>query len=65
MRTRAKFETIGGHDVCRIDVARSSIPIRAQMSEKTDVFWVRMNNTTRAWPDAEIAQYVQDRWAGL
>ena len=62
MRTRARFETIGGQDVCRIDVARSSVPLRAQMSEKADVFWVRMNNTTRAWPDAEIEQYVKDHW---
>jgi type I restriction enzyme, R subunit len=62
MRTRTRIEPAAGVDICRIDVAKSSAPVRAEMSDKADVFWVRMNNTTRAWPDDEIDEYIADRW---
>jgi predicted DNA-binding transcriptional regulator AlpA len=32
------------------------------MSDKDEVFWVRMNNSSRAWPDEEIDEYVADHW---
>ena len=62
MRTRARIDTIGDVDVCRVDVARSSSPVRAQMSDKGEAFWVRMNNSTRRLPEAEADEYVKDRW---
>ncbi len=62
MRTRARIESVRGVDICRVDVARSSVPVRAKMSDKDDVFWVRMNNTTHAWPEDTIAEYVRDHW---
>ena len=34
----------------------------ARMSDKADVFWVRMNNSTRALPEIEVEDYVRDRW---
>ena len=61
MRTRIRIEQVSGRDVCRMDVARSSAPITATMSDKRQVFWVRMNNT-RALPELEIEDYVRDRW---
>lgn len=62
MRTRVRIEQIAGQDVCRMDVARSSSPITATMSDKRPIFWVRMNNSTRALPEPEIEDYVRDRW---
>jgi len=68
MRTRARIEQVEGHEICRVDVAASSAPVVARMSDKAEVFWVRMNNSTRALPEIEVDEYVRDRWkspAGL
>ena len=62
MRTRARIEDVTGHDVCRVDVAASSVPVYARMSSRDEAFWVRMNNSTRALPEIEIEEYVRDRW---
>ena len=62
MRTRTRIDRVDGIEVCRVDVARSSVPVRARMSGKDEVFWVRMNNSTRALPEIELEQYVQDHW---
>jgi type I restriction enzyme R subunit len=62
MRTRARIETVEGTEICRVDVARSSAPVRAQMSSKQFAFWVRMNNSTRAMDEMEQDAYVKDRW---
>jgi type I restriction enzyme R subunit len=62
MRTRVRIEQIAGQEVCRMDVARSSTPIMATMSDKRAMFWVRMNNSTRALPELEMESYAQDRW---
>jgi hypothetical protein len=62
MRTRARIEAVDGIEFCRIDVAASSAPITARMSDKAEFFWVRMNNSTRALPEFEVEDYVRDRW---
>jgi type I restriction enzyme, R subunit len=62
MRTRARIEQLNGGQVCRVDVASSSTPVKAQMSDGTEAFWVRMNNSTRSLPEIEIAKYVRDHW---
>ncbi len=62
MRTRTRIDEVHGVEICRMDVAPSSVPVTARMSEKTEVFWVRMNNSTRALPEIEIEDYVRDRW---
>jgi type I restriction enzyme R subunit len=62
MRTRSRIEAVDGVEICRIDVARSSRPITARMSDKSERFWVRMNNSTRALPEAEIEDYCRDHW---
>jgi type I restriction enzyme, R subunit len=62
MRTRARIEQITGVEICRVDAAASSAPVTARMSDKPTVFWVRMNNSTRALPEVEIEDYVRDRW---
>lgn len=62
MRTRARIDALDGIEICRIDVAASSVPVYAQMSDGRKVFWVRMNNSTRELPEIEIEDYVRDRW---
>ena len=62
MRTRSRIEATDGVEICRIDVARSSRPVTARMSDKSEKFWVRMNNSTRALPEVEIEDYYRDHW---
>lgn len=62
MRTKIRVEAMDGAELCRVDVARSSAPVTARMSDGSEKFWVRMNNSTRALPEAEIEEYSQDRW---
>ncbi|MBA2239986.1 MAG: hypothetical protein H0W09_01880 [Solirubrobacterales bacterium] len=62
MRTRARIEQAAGGQVCRVDVARSSVPVLARMSGGREAFWVRMNNSTRELPEMERNGYVRDRW---
>ena len=56
------FAAVDAVEVCRVDVARSSVPVTARMSDKGEAFWVRMNNSTRALPEIEVEEYVRDRW---
>lgn len=62
MRTRARIDQLDGGEVCRIDTARSSTPVTARMSDGGEVFWVRMNNSTRRLPEIEVANYIRDHW---
>jgi len=61
-RTRARITIHEGHEICRIDVAGSPSPVRARTSKAEDVFYVRMNNSTRALPDDEASAYEVHRW---
>jgi type I restriction enzyme, R subunit len=63
MRTRARISLHEGHEICRLDVAKSSQPVWAKTSKDDRIFFVRMNNSTRALPEAELPTYVADRWA--
>jgi type I restriction enzyme R subunit len=62
MRTRARIAMHDGREICRLDVARSSQPVWAKTSKQDRVFFVRMNNSTRAMPDNELESYLADRW---
>jgi len=62
MRTRARIDQVVDEEVCRIDVARSSVPVIARMSDGREAFWVRMNNSTRELPEIEVEEYVKDHW---
>jgi len=62
MRTRARIDRVASDEVCRIDVARSSVPVVARMSDGREAFWVRMNNSTRELPEIEVGEYVKEHW---
>ena len=61
-RTRMRIDQIDTVEICRVDVARSSVPVRARMSAQDAVLWVRMNNSTRSLPEAEAEEYIRDHW---
>ena len=63
-RTRARIVRHQNIEICRIDVAFSPIPVRAKTSKADGVFFVRMNNSTRALPEDDVAAYTQVRWGG-
>lgn len=58
---RARVEAHQGHEICRVDVASSPRPVRAKTS-KPDLFFVRMNNSTRSLPDVDIDAYTRAHW---
>jgi len=62
MRSRARIAVHDGHEICCLDVARSSRPVWARTSKENRVFFVRMNNSTRPLPDGELDSYIADRW---
>ncbi|MFL6117555.1 MAG: HsdR family type I site-specific deoxyribonuclease, partial [Catenulispora sp.] len=62
MRTRARIAAYGGQEICRLDVARSPRPVWARTSKGERLFYVRMNNSTRTMPEAELVDYVRERW---
>jgi type I restriction enzyme, R subunit len=61
-RTKARIDRLPQGTVCRVDVARSSAPVRARMSDGSEAFWVRMNNSTRKLPKVEFEKYARDHW---
>jgi type I restriction enzyme R subunit len=65
MRTRARITIHEGHEICRLDEARSSQPVWAKTSKQSRVFFVRMNNSSRALPEEELRGYLNDRWPGV
>ena len=62
MRTRARIREHQGAEICRVDVAASSVPVWAKTSKEHRVFFVRMNNSTRAMPESELPTYLVDRY---
>ncbi len=64
-RIRARIAVHEGQDICRVDVAASIEPVWAKTSKEDRMLFVRMNNSTRALPDEEIAGYVAMRWTGI
>lgn len=50
-----------GREICRLDVARSAEPVWAKTSKDDRVFFVRMNNSSRALPESEVEAYLRGR----
>ncbi len=60
-RTRARIVVHDGNEICRVDVASCPDPVWARTSKQDRVFFVRMNNSTRALSEDEVDVYVQRR----
>ncbi|MEX2588279.1 MAG: RNA-binding domain-containing protein, partial [Actinomycetota bacterium] len=63
MRTRARIAVHEGREICRVDVARSAQPVWAKTSKQERVFFIRMNNSSRAMPEEEVEAYLRSRAA--
>jgi len=63
-RTRARIPVHAGHELCRVDVAASPAAVWARTSKDEHVFFIRMNNSTRALPEAEQSEYTAAHWPG-
>jgi type I restriction enzyme R subunit len=61
-RTRARITVHAGHEICRVDIAASPEPVWARTSKEEQVFFVRMNNSTRALPAPEVDAYCAEHW---
>ncbi len=59
---RARIVEHEGVEICRVDVGRSPRPLRAKTSTKEEVFFVRLNNSTRALPEGEQETYITEHW---
>lgn len=62
-RTRARITVHADSEVCRVDVAASPTPVWAKTSKEASVFYVRLNNSTRALPEAEVEPYCSEHWS--
>ena len=58
------FESVDGHDVCRVEVRPSRQPVYARGKQSMD-FYVRLNNGTRSLDIEEAVAYISAHdWAG-
>ncbi|HMS14231.1 MAG TPA: hypothetical protein PKD80_14115 [Microthrixaceae bacterium] len=62
-RTRTRIAVHQGIEICRVDLAASPVPVRARTSKDASVFFVRLKNSTRPLPDADIERYCSQHWA--
>ncbi|MBN7384530.1 HsdR family type I site-specific deoxyribonuclease [Mycobacteroides abscessus subsp. massiliense] len=58
---RARIVVHQGKEICRVDVGRSADGVWAKTSKGNRVFFVRVNNSTRQWPDDDVAEYLLGR----
>lgn len=59
------FETVDGHDVCRVDVSASAKPVFAkphQGGRAPSEFWLRLGNQTRQLVGQELMEYRESHW---
>jgi len=60
--TRARIDLHAGQEICRVDFAASPSPVHAKTSTG-EHFYVRINNSTRSIPAAELGAYMRTRWS--
>lgn len=56
------FETIEGHDVCRLDVTASREPVFVANDRGDADLYIRLNNSTRLLNTADALKYVRQHW---
>lgn len=56
------FDTIDGHDVCRVDVKPSPEPVFVTNDKGDADLYVRLNNSTRLLNTADALKYVRQHW---
>lgn len=61
-RCKTRFESLGGMDVCLIDVEPGVKPTYADSEKGKGLFFVRHGNTTRQLDTKETVEYIAQRW---
>lgn len=61
-RARTHAEAIAPQPVCTITVSPSPEPVYAKTSEGDQVFYVRVNSSTRILQGGDLISYVKHRW---
>lgn len=61
---RVRFEVNSEKVVCLADVEPSPTPVFATTSKGAEVFFVRMNNTSRQLDGQELLRYTKQHWSG-
>lgn len=61
-RCQVRFEHVGDHTLCLIDVEPSTRPIYATTDKGKDVFFVRTGNATRALETKDVVTYIEERF---
>ena len=56
------FTEVEGHDVCRMEVAPSKVPIFIRSQKSSGDFYVRLTNSTRLLNTAEAMEYIGSHW---
>jgi ATP-dependent Lon protease len=56
------FETMAGHDICRIDVSPAKRPVYVAWKADQQYFYVRLNNGTRPFSMSEAVDYIGQHW---
>jgi ATP-dependent Lon protease len=56
------FTEVEGHDVCRVDVIPSKVPIFIRSQKSSGDFYVRLANSTRLLNTAEAMEYIRSHW---
>ncbi len=56
------FGSVEGHDVCRLDVTPSKVPIFIRSQRSSGDFYVRLTNSTRLLNTSEAMEYIRSHW---
>ncbi len=57
-----KFYNLESKDVCRIKVNSGIEPVWVKEDKDTEVFYIRLQNLTKAFSPSESAKYIKKRW---
>ena len=58
---KVRFEGVNGHDVCVVDVERSSERVFTK-TEKGKEFFIRTGNTTKSLDPEQTQEYIEQHW---
>lgn len=62
VKVDVKFYNLESKDVCRIKVNSGIEPIWVKEEKDTEVFYIRLQNLTKAFSPSESAKYIKKRW---
>lgn len=59
---KVRVEEVEGQEVCIVHAEPSPAPVFAKVSKGEQVFFLRINNSTRVLEGADLVAYVRQRW---